>query len=235
MDRPGDEARAGDVLLACEDLHKQFTLRGQPIKVLQGASLSVSRGEILAIRGKTGVGKSTLLGLLAGLDRPDCGTVTLEGRSLDRLSDHEVALLRRHKMGIVFQSFNLLPAWTALQNVEAALLHTGMPREQRQQRATEVLTNLGLGDRLENLPSELSVGQQQRVAIARALVNQPMLIFADEPTGDVDPATGEEIISYLTAPVKGQAVTLIVATHGIFPLEAADRVLELRDGVLHAT
>lgn len=233
MTTPDVEAGQDDVILACKGLKKAFKVKGQEIKVLDGVDLSVRRGEVVMIAGRTGVGKSTLLGLLAGLDRPTSGTVTLEGRHLESLSNNEVAVLRRQKMGIVFQSFNLLPSWTALQNVEAALLHTGISKAARQERATQLLTALGLADRLDNLPSEISVGQQQRVAIARALANEPMLIFADEPTGDVDAETGKEIVGYLTAPVKGQKVTLVVATHGTFPVDVADRVFSLADGALH--
>jgi len=220
------------ILLQCTDLRKTFTLREREIRVLDGVNLSVARGETVVITGRTGAGKSTLLALLGGLDRPTAGTVALGGRNMEALSNEELAQLRRTQIGIVFQSHNLLPSWTARENVEAALLHTGTPAARRRERAKALLSELGLGDRMDNLPAELSVGQQQLVAIARALATEPALLLADEPTGDVDPESAQEIIRLLASPVKERGAALVVATHGAFPLDAADRVLYLKDGAL---
>ena len=220
------------VLLQCTDLRKTFTLRGREIRVLDGVSLSVPRGEIVAVSGRTGAGKSTLLMLLGGLDRPTSGTVALSGRNMEALSNEELAQLRRTQIGIVFQSHNLLPSWTALENVGAALLHTGMPAARRRERVKALLSELGLGGRMDNLPAELSMGQQQLVAIARALANEPELLLADEPTGDVDPESAQEIIRLLASPVRERGAALVIATHGVFPLNVADRVLHLRGGAL---
>jgi len=221
-----------DPLLACTGLEKRFFIHQQEISVLRGINLSVGRGEIVVITGKSGTGKSTLLGLLAGLDRPDAGKILFEGKELGALSHEDLATLRRTKMSIIFQSFNLLPSWTALENVEAALFHTGRTKERRQEKAMECLKQLGLGAVALHLPAEMSVGQQQRVAVARTLVNEPALIFADEPSGDVDPETGKEIVGLLLSAVREKGATLLVATHGGFPLEVAGRVFVLKDGVL---
>ena len=221
-----------NTLLKCRNLHKDFTVRGKRIAVLKGVDLSVARGEVVAISGRSGAGKSVLLWLLSGLDRPTSGEVIFEGHSLGNLSNIELAQLRRDRVGIIFQNFNLIASWTALENVEAALHPNERAEEARQQKAISILSDLGLGDRMDNLPAELSIGEQQRVAVARTLANDPILILADEPTGDVDPETAQEIIEMLTAPVKERGATLIVATHGNFPLDAADRVLMLRDGEL---
>jgi putative ABC transport system ATP-binding protein len=229
---PQATATPDGVLLECKDLKKTFTLRRREIRVLQGVNLSAARGEIVLITGRTGSGKSTFLTLLAGLDRPTAGSVRLDGRRMETLSNEELTRLRRERIGIVFQSHNLLPSWTAFENVEAALLHTGMPAAQRRGRVEALLSELGLGDRMDNLPAELSVGQQQLVAIARALANEPALILADEPTGDVDPESAQEIIRRLTLPVKEKGATLVIASHGTFPVDVADRVLCMSDGRL---
>lgn len=221
-----------NILLECNNLGKAFTVRGKEIAVLKGVSFSVHRGEIVLITGKSGAGKSILLSLLGGLDQPTSGSVIFEGRRFESLSNEELARLRRNKIGIIFQNFNLVASWTACENVEAALRHNGMPKETRRAKAIKVLDDLGLGDRLDNLPAELSIGQQQRVAIARTLANDPMLILADEPTGDVDPETAQEIVDMLITPVTEKGATLIIATHGNFPMDTARRVLLLRDGVL---
>ncbi|MBI3946531.1 MAG: ATP-binding cassette domain-containing protein [Armatimonadetes bacterium] len=221
-----------DPLLQCRGLRKCFITRGREVCVLGSVDLAVRAGEVVVIRGRSGAGKSTLLGLLGGLERPTSGSVLLGSERLEALSASALASLRRRRIGIIFQSHNLLPSWTARENVEAALMHAGVPAGARRARAAGLLKALGLEDRLGYLPAELSVGQQQRVAIARALVNEPSVILADEPTGDVDPETAAEIVSLLTAPVHERGVALVVATHGAFPLDGADRVCHLEGGRL---
>jgi ABC-type lipoprotein export system ATPase subunit len=215
-----DDGADGEPLLECRGLHKHYRLRDRSIRVLEGVELSVRRGEVVVITGRTGAGKSTLLGLLGGLDRPSSGSILLEGRRVDDLGGSQWSAIRRRKVGFLFQ------------NVEAALLHADVPRAQRRARAEALLAALGLADRLEHLPAELSVGQQQLVAIARALANEPSLLLADEPTGDVDSDSAREIIAQLTAPVRARGAALVVATHGAFPLAEADRAFLLADGVL---
>ena len=221
-----------DGLLECHDLRKTFTVRGKEISVLRGVNFSVGSGEIVVIRGVSGAGKSVLLWLLSGLDRPTSGEVLFEGRSLARLSSSEWAGIRRENIGIIFQDFNLITSWTALENVESALRLSGMPKKARRVKALKLLNDLRLGDRLGHFPSELSIGEQQRIALARTLANDPVLVLADEPTGDVDPETAKEIVSMLVKPVKEKRATLMVATHGNFPLDMADRILWLSDGIL---
>ncbi len=222
----------GDIFLECKNLRKSFTVKRKEIRVLKGLNLSVNRGEIVAIVGKTGAGKSTFLRVLSGLEQQTSGSVIFEGHRMENLSNEELALLRRENIGIIFQNFNLLPSWTAYENVEAALLHIGMSKTTRREKVKTLLNNFGLGDRLDNLPSELSIGQQQRVAIARALANEPTLILADEPTGEIDTETAQDIIGHLITPVREKGVTLTIATHGIFPLDIADRVFYMKDGML---
>jgi len=222
----------GDIFLECKNLRKSFTVKRKEIRVLKGLNLSVNRGEIVAIVGKTGAGKSTFLRVLSGLEQQTSGSVIFEGHRMENLSNEELALLRRENIGIIFQNFNLLPSWTAYENVEAALLHIGMSKTTRREKVKTLLNNFGLGDRLDNLPSELSIGQQQRVAIARALANEPTLILADEPTGEIDTETAQDIIGHLITPVREKGVTLTIATHGIFPLDIADRVFCMKDGML---
>ena len=221
-----------DIILECHNLWKAFTVRGKEIVVLRGVNLAVRSGETVVIRGRSGTGKSILLWLLSGLDRPTSGEVLLEGRSLSSLSGGELAQVRRDRIGIIFQNFNLIESWTASENVEAALHHGQMPKKARWAKAIKALEDLALAERLDNLPSELSIGEQQRVAIARTLMNDPALILADEPTGDVDPETAKEIVEMLVAPVKQKGTALIIATHGNLPLDIADRELWLRDGIL---
>lgn len=233
MSSPNTEAR--EPLLACYQVAKSYTgRRGQDIPILRAIDLVVHPGEIVVITGRSGTGKSTLLSLLGGLDRPTSGSIQFAGQALQMLGNEALAELRRTQIGIIFQNFNLLPSWTAFENVEAALLHTGMPPAERARQVRALLEELGLGAQLDNLPAEMSMGQQQRVAIARTLINAPSLILADEPTGDVDPETAAQIIDYLTAPVKARGATLVITTHGHFPLEIADQVLLLKDGTLNA-
>jgi len=219
-------------VLACEGVTKSFRTGAGALPVLRGVDLAVGRGEVAVISGRTGAGKSTLLAILAALDRPTSGSVTIDGEPVAAMSSADLARLRRRKIGIVFQSFNLLASWTALENVEAALLGGGLSGPARRRKAASLLEDLGLGDRLGNLPSELSVGQQQCVAIARAVANRPALLIADEPTGDVDPETAEMILGHLTSAVRRHGATLLVATHGTFPLEAATARFRMEGGRL---
>jgi putative ABC transport system ATP-binding protein len=221
-----------DTVLKCSNLEKAFEVRGKDIAVLKGISFSVLAGEIVTITGRSGEGKSVLLWLLSGLDKPDAGEIKFKGQSLNNLSNRALAQLRRNKIGMIFQNFNLVESWTALENVESALRHCGLSIDKQREKAVKVLEELGLGNRLDNLPTELSIGQQQRVAIARTLINEPELILADEPTGDVDPETAEEIIDLLVAPVRERGATLIVATHGNFPLKEVNRILSLKNGLI---
>jgi len=221
-------------VLQCRGLKKYFQIGSRQIQVLQEVNLDVEKGKIVLIRGRSGTGKSTLLSLLAGLDRPTGGSIRLEDLPLENLGSADLARLRRRKIGIDFQNFNLLPAWTAFRNVEAALLHDKLSPKIRRQKVLALMEKFGLTDRLENLPSELSVGEQQRIAVARALINDPALILADEPTGDVDPETADEILRTLTDAVRGGERTLLVTTHGSFSASAAHQLLRLENGRLSA-
>jgi putative ABC transport system ATP-binding protein len=228
-----DHAMQTDPLLEGRNLHKRFTVRGQTIEVLKGVDFVLHPGEVVVIRGRSGQGKSVLLWLLSGIDLPTAGEVRFEGVPYDRMSGAALATLRRERIGLLFQDFNLIPAWTALENVAAAMPGGERSRKERSDGAAALLDRMGLGDRLHNLPSELSIGQQQRVALARALINAPALILADEPTGNVDPETADELLALLRGFVRENRAALVVTTHGHFPGEAdADRVLRLQDGVL---
>jgi putative ABC transport system ATP-binding protein len=219
-----------DTVLSCSHITKRFVSRGRTTDVLSDVSLAVRRGQIVVIRGRSGTGKSTLLQILAGLDRPTAGRVEIAGRTLEDLRAGELAVLRRQTLGFIFQNFNLIPSWTAGQNVEAALIHTPLTRSERHRKAHEMIERLEFGDRIDHLPSELSIGQQQRVAIARALVHSPAIVFADEPTGDVDPQTAQSIQDCLVGLVRANGTSLILCTHGEFAPETADQTYHLQDG-----
>ena len=219
-----------NAILSCSHVNRQFVSRGRVTDVLSDINLDVQAGQTVVIRGRSGTGKSTLLQILAGLDRPTAGHVKIAGRTLEDLGTGELTILRRQTIGFIFQSFNLIPSWTACQNVEAALIHTPLTRPERQRKICEMLERLELGDRMEHLPSELSVGQQQRVAIARALVHRPAIVFADEPTGDVDPETARAIMDCLARLVRENRTALIVCTHGEFTPVTADQHYLLQNG-----
>jgi putative ABC transport system ATP-binding protein len=223
-----------ETILKCENLVKRFAAKHGEIEILKGINLSVNKGEIAIIKGKSGAGKSTLLWILGGIERANSGKIIFEGRLFDEMSNQELAVLRRKKIGIIFQNFNLIPSWTAFENVESALIHDGMSKKDRSEKIYSLLSEFELLDRVDNLPSELSIGQQQRVAIARAIANEPSLIIADEPTGELDSETATEIVTHLTRLVKDKSVTLIIATHGTYPLDSADRIFQLSDGILNS-
>jgi len=224
---------ASTPLIETRELTKVYLRKSEvQIKAVDGVNLKIYRGEFLAIVGRSGSGKTTLLNLIGTLDRPTSGEVIFEGRDLCDLSNRDLTLLRRQKVGLVFQTFNLLPALTALENIEVALAPTRMSKEERQEKARTLLDIFELTDRADRLPLELSVGQQQKLAIARALINDPVLILADEPTGEMDPITGREIVAKLVELNRNYNVTLVVTSHGTFPCNQVDRVLFLKDGRL---
>jgi putative ABC transport system ATP-binding protein len=202
------------------------------VAALRGVDVTISGGEWLAIQGPTGHGKTTLLQMLGGLDRPTSGHVDLDGSDLAALPENQVARLRATAIGFIFQTFNLVPTLSAEENVEAALVPLGMRSAGRRARAAQALADVGLGDRLRHLPSELSGGQQQRVAIARALVKEPKVLLADEPTGNLDETTRDEIISLLEALWRDRGLTLVLVTHDSIVARRAQRIGVMKNGLL---
>ena len=216
-------------LLAFRDLAKVYRVGDEEVHALAGVSLDIAEGEYLAVMGPSGSGKSTLMNILGCLDTPSGGSYQLKGREIARLSDDELADIRNREIGFVFQTFNLLPRSDALHNVELPLIYAGLGPKERKERATEALTIVGLADRMRHRPNELSGGQRQRVAIARALVNRPSIILADEPTGNLDTKTGNEILAAFEA-IHSQGKTVIMVTHEEDVAAHAHRVVRLRDG-----
>ena len=200
------------------------------IKALDGINVKIKRGEYISIMGPSGSGKTTFFNMIGGIDRPTRGRVYIDGVDIAKLDAYELAWLRCRKIGYIFQTFNLIPVLTALENVTLPMIFAGVGREERLRRATEILETVGLGERLHHKPSELSGGQQQRVAIARALANNPVIVLADEPTGNLDLHTGLEIISLLRELNKEKGVTVISATHDLKMIDVSDRIIYLRDG-----
>jgi putative ABC transport system ATP-binding protein len=221
----------GEVLIDIRDLWRVYHLGTVEVQALRGVSLQVRQGEFVAIIGPSGSGKSTLMNIIGCLDRPSAGGYVLAGTSVDGLGDDELARLRSREIGFVFQSYNLLSRTSAIDNVATPLLYQGVARRERMQRAKAALEALGLGDRLDHLPSELSGGQQQRVAIARALVTDPAIILADEPTGNLDSASGEEVMARFHA-LHRQGRTIVLITHDAEVAAMAPRQVHVRDGRL---
>ncbi len=219
-----------DVILAARDLRKTYTMGRRAVEVLDGVNLDVQRGEVLVIVGASGAGKSTLLHLLGGLDTPTAGEVVLDEVPLFKKSAAERTRLRNEQVGFVFQSYNLLPELDALENVCLPGLVGVRRTNGLVERGTELLKAVGLGDRLEHRPTELSGGEQQRVAIARALVNRPTLLLADEPTGNLDSKTGETILDLLWKMRADSGTTLVMVTHDEHIATRGERVLEIKDG-----
>jgi lipoprotein-releasing system ATP-binding protein len=222
-----------DALLSARRVHKTYLLGKRPLEVLRGVDLELSRGDFLALRGASGAGKSTLLYLLGGLDTPNEGEVWLAGRNLAKLSRGELAQLRNKEVGFIFQAYYLLPELDALENVCLPARMARMPASKAEARGRDLLARVGLKDRLEHKPYELSGGEQQRVAIARALINEPDVILADEPTGNLDSHTGEEIIELLCSLRAEKQTTLVMATHDAKIAARAPRVIELVDGLVN--
>ena len=225
-------ATAPGPILTARGVRKAYLMGGRPLEVLRGVELTVERGEFLALRGASGAGKSTLLHLLGGLDLPGGGEIIFDGSNLRALPARALARLRNRRVGFVFQAYHLLPELSALENVALPARMARLSHADAAARGVELLKRVGLGERLEHRPSELSGGEQQRVAIARALINQPDLILADEPTGNLDSHTGGEIIQLLCALREERRATLIMATHDAKIAARAPRVVELADGTL---
>ena len=221
-------------MLVARGLTKEYRSgSGAPLTVLRDVSFEVPAGAFVSIVGPSGSGKTTLLGLLAGLDTPSRGTVTLDGIDFSTLGEDDRARLRGEKVGFVFQSFQLIPTLTALENVQVPLELAGMTTaREAAQRATDLLTRVGLGDRLHHVPQQLSGGEQQRVALARAFVNTPKILFADEPTGNLDGATGERIVALLHELNRERGCTIVLVTHDPSLAARTQRTIRLRDGVI---
>ncbi|MEK6806950.1 MAG: ABC transporter ATP-binding protein [Pseudomonadota bacterium] len=216
-------------LIELQDVTRSYVMGDVTVQALRGVSLSIERGEFVAIMGSSGSGKSTLMNTLGCLDRPSSGHYRLQGREVSQMSRDALALLRNRTLGFVFQNFNLLARTSALENVELPLLYAGVPARERHARATQALERVGLGKRLDHHPSQLSGGQQQRVAIARALVGEPQVILADEPTGNLDSQTSVEVMALLQT-LGASGITVVLVTHEADIAAHASRVIVMRDG-----
>jgi len=216
-------------LISIQNVQKVYDMGPVQVKALDGVSIDVAPNEYLAIMGPSGSGKSTLMNLIGCLDTPSSGSYLLKGREIARMDDDELARIRNREIGFIFQTFNLLARTDALQNVELPLIYSGISRRERHDRAKKALTAVGLGDRMHHRPNEMSGGQRQRVAIARALVNSPSILLADEPTGNLDSSTGEEIMALIDR-LHEQGNTILLVTHEEELSRRARRVVRLRDG-----
>jgi len=221
-----------NLVVDAKDLTKVFTMGDVEVHALRGLTAQIKRGEVVSIMGPSGSGKTTLMNILGCLDRPTSGEYCLDGESVANLKDEQLAGIRNRKVGFVFQSFNLLPRSTALTNVELPLRYSPPNGRKRRELAKEALVEVGLGDRIGHRPNELSGGQQQRVAIARALVNEPAIVMADEPTGNLDSKSGDEIMELLMKLNQDKGTTLIIVTHDPEIAEHTQRIIHIRDGVV---
>jgi putative ABC transport system ATP-binding protein len=217
------------MLIDIRDITKVYEMGQEQVHALSGVTLGVARGEYVAVMGPSGSGKSTLMNLIGCLDTPTSGSYVLNGREVARMTDDELAAIRNQEIGFVFQTFNLLPRTNALQQVELPLVYSGLPRRERRERAIQALEAVGLADRMSHQPNELSGGQRQRVAVARALINNPSILLADEPTGNLDSQTGGEIMS-LFEQLNARGNTIVLVTHEEDIASHARRIVRLRDG-----
>jgi putative ABC transport system ATP-binding protein len=218
-------------MIEVEEVTKVYRMGEVDVHALRGVSLQVEKGEFVSIMGASGSGKSTLMNVLGCLDSPTSGSYNLNGRDVSQLSDVQLAHIRSRELGFVFQQFNLLPRTTALRQVELPLVYAGVGQRERRHRAREALERVGLGDRMGHRPDELSGGQQQRVAIARALVNQPSIILADEPTGNLDSKSGQEIL-HIFQELNAGGITVVFVTHDPDIAAISRRIIHLRDGLI---
>ena len=213
-----------------ENLEKSYRLGKVTVNALRGVTLKLMQAEFMVIMGPSGSGKTTLLNIIGTLDKPSTGRALIDGEDITRMSEGQLTKLRRHKIGFVFQFHNLIPVLTALENVELPLITSGVKRKVSRDRAMELFRRVGLQDRTDHLPDELSGGEQQRVAIARALANHPRIVLADEPTGDLDTQTGSEVVQLMHSMAKQEGSSVVVVTHDPVVAERADRLVEMRDG-----
>lgn len=219
-----------DPVIDIRDVTKTYKMGKVEVHALRGVSLQVMPGEMVAIMGPSGSGKSTLMNMLGCLDKPTSGEYYLDGTLVSKLGERGLTQIRRHKIGFVFQSFNLLPRTSALGNVQLPMIYSGVPRRERRARALRALDMVGLGDRIHHQPNELSGGEQQRVAIARALASAPAIILADEPTGNLDSRSGEEVIGIFQRLNREEGITILLVTHEADIARHAERVVQMRDG-----
>jgi len=233
MDARQSVRQLGPVVIDIENITKDYVMGEEIVRALRGVSLQIHRNEYIAVMGPSGSGKSTLMNMLGCLDTPTSGRYQFNGRNVAEMNDDELAAIRNREIGFVFQTFNLLPRSDSLRNVELPLIYAGIDPETREERATQALVDVGLGDRLHHKPNELSGGQRQRVAVARALVTRPSIILADEPTGNLDSKTGEEIMALLED-LYYRGNTIILVTHERDVAAHARRTVHLRDGVIES-
>lgn len=222
-----------DIIIDIQDIKRDFKLGSEVLKVLKGVTLQIDKGDYVALMGPSGSGKSTLMNILGCLDTPTSGQFLLNGQDVSKMKDDDLAGIRNKEIGFVFQTFNLMPRTTALDNVALPLVYGGVSKKERDDRALEVLNQVGLGDRTDHHPNQLSGGQRQRVAVARALVNNPAIILADEPTGNLDTKTSLEIMA-LFDEIHAKGNTVILVTHEEDIAEYAHRIIRLRDGVIES-
>ncbi len=220
-------------IIEIKEITRDFPLGNETVYVLKGIDLTINKGEYVALMGPSGSGKSTLMNILGCLDTPTSGDYILNGKDVSKMDDDELAGIRNKEIGFVFQTFNLLPRTTALDNVALPMVYAGYSKSERIERATEVLNQVGLGDRMDHKPNQLSGGQRQRVAVARALVNRPSIILADEPTGNLDSKTSVEIMNLFNE-IHANGNTVILVTHEEDIAEHAHRIIRLRDGVIES-
>lgn len=216
----------------CKELRKIYTMGKEQVEALRGIDMDIKQGEFIALLGKSGSGKSTLLNMLAGLEKPTAGQVVVKQLHLEKLNETRITNMRKKHVGFIFQSYNLLPTHTALENVMLPLVFNNMSRKKRKKQAMNMLEAVGLGDRLHHRPNQMSGGQQQRVSIARAFVNNPEIVFADEPTGNLDSKTTDEVMDVMLNLIKEHKQTFIMVTHDPETSEYADKVVHMKDGVI---
>lgn len=221
-----------ETVVKTEDVVKEYRMGTNIVRALDGINIEIARGEYISLMGPSGSGKSTLFNMIGALDGPTGGRVYIDGQDMSQLSRSQIAWFRCHRVGYIFQSYNLLPVMSALENVTLPMIFAGLSNRDRNRKGEELLNLVGLGDRTHHRPDELSGGQRQRVAIARAFANDPTIILADEPTANLDTITGREIIDLIRDLNRGKGVTVISATHDLKMLDVSDRIVDIRDGLV---